>query len=297
MGLQVVRYGLFDGDQLKVAFQITFHKIPIINKYVGYLPKGPAPDDNLAKALKQIGQENNCAFIKLEPSVEIGNWKLEIGNSFKSSPKPLFSKHNFIIDLTKSEDELLKAMHPKTRYNIRVAQKHNVKVEERTDNQALEIYLKLYFATTKRQGFAGHNEHYHRTVWEVLKDAGMARLLIATYNNNPLFNFKDTIYYTYGGSSVEHKEVMSNNLVCWETIKLGKKLGLKTFDMWGALGPDPNPKDPWIGFHNFKKGYGGHLVEYIGTYDFVINWPIYYLFTFVDRLLPLKIFLLKLLRH
>ncbi len=310
MGLKVLRYGLFDGKNLKIAFQITFHNIPFVNKYVGYLPKGPEPDKELAIALKKIGQENNCAFIKIEPDVILSKAKDiyssptaqndRVNNAFKKSPKPLFTKHNFILDLTKSEEELLKNMHPKTRYNIRIAEKHGVTVKERTDNEAFKTYLKLYFETTKRQGYHGHNENYHRKVWETLKKEGMARLLIATYQNEPLtawmlFNFKDILYYPYGGSSIAHREVMSNNLVAWKAIKLGKKLKLKTFDMWGALGPNPDPKDPWIGFHRFKSGYGGRLVEYTGTYDLVLNWPIYFLFTAIDKLLPLKVFLLKLL--
>lgn len=300
MGLEVIRYGLFENNSLKVAFQITFHQVPFLNKSVGYLPKGPFPNLELAKALKQITKDKDCIFIKIEPNVEIDTVKLTIDNSFKKSPKPLFTKHNFIIDLTKSEEELLKQMHPKTRYNIRVAQKHGVIVEERTDDEAFRIYLKLYFETTKRQGYHGHNQIYHQQVWQTLKEAKMARLLIATYKSTPLtawmlFNFNETLYYPYGGSSLAHKDVMSNNLVAWEAIRLGKKLNLKQFDMWGALSQNPNPKDPWIGFHNFKKGYGGSLVEYIGTFDLVRNWPLYYVFTFIDKLMPLKILLLKLL--
>ena len=110
-----------------------------------------------------------------------------------------------------------------------------------------------------------------------------------------LLNFGDTLYYPYGGSSKSHPEVMANNLVAWEAIKLGKKLGLKNFDMWGALGPNASPKDPWYGFHRFKNGYGGKLVEYIGTYDLVFDWPIYIMFTIIDKLSPLKFFLLKFL--
>ena len=72
---------------------------------------------------------------------------------------------------------------------------------------------------------------------------------------------------------------MANNLTAWEAIKLGKKLDLKKFDMWGALGPNANPKDPWFGFHKFKQGYGGKLVEYTGTYDLIFNWPLYLMFT------------------
>ncbi len=300
MGLTVLRYGIFKENKLKTVFQLTIHNIPFTKKTVGYLPKGPFPDKEFADALKIIGRKYNCAFIKIEPNVESGSVQEKIDTSFKKTLKPLFSKHNFLLDLTKTEEELLKQMSSKTRYNIRVAQKHGVKVEEGNDEKSLETYLKLYFETTKRQGFAGHNRHYHKTVWKVLKAADMVRLIIATYDNEPLtawmlFNFKDTLYYTYGGSTQKYKEVMSNNLVCWETIKLGRKLGLKTFDMWGALGPNADPKDPWFGFHKFKQGYGGKLVEYIGTYDLVFNWPLYLTFTAVDKLTPLKVFLLKLL--
>ncbi len=299
LGIPVLRYGIYTNDKLVEAFQLTLHKIPFVNQYVGYLPKGPQPDKQLAEALRKIGKENNCAFIKLEPNV-IASEARQSFKDFTLSPKPLFTKYNFVLDLTKPEEELLKNMHSKTRYNIRVAQKHGVKIETRTDDPAFEIYQKLYFETTLRQGYHGHNKNYHRKVWETLKDAAMARILIAFFEEQPLtawmlLNFQDTLYYPYGGSSKTHPEVMANNLVAWEAIKLGKKLGLKQFDMWGALGSNADNKDPWFGFHKFKQGYGGKLVEYIGTYDLVFNWPVYFLFTFIDKLTPLKIFLLKIL--
>lgn len=306
LGVPVLRYGIFEKEKLVKAFQITLHKIPFTKKYVGYLPKGPLPDKQLADALKKIGRENNCAFIKLEPNIEIDNGQLRIDNSFLKSPKSLFTKYNFVLDLTKSEEGLLKNMYPKTRYNIKVAQKHGVKVEERIDDEAFQIYLELYFETTKRQGYHGHNKEYHKKVWQTLRDANMARILLATYYLPPttyhlsawmLLNFKDTLYYPYGGSSKSHPEVMANNLIAWEAIKLVKKLGLKYFDMWGALGPDANPNDPWFGFHRFKLGFGGKLVEYIGTYDLVFNWPLYLAFTAIDKLTPLKVFLLKWISH
>ena len=270
LGIPVLRYGLYENSKLIRVFQLTLHKIPFTDKYVGYLPKGPFPDKGLAQALKQISKKNDCAFIKIEPDIEVSNETPSIDSSFRKSPKPLFTKYDFVLDITKPEEELLKNMHPKTRYNIKLAQKHNVKVEEKLDDKAFEIYLKFYFETTRRQGYHGHNEEYHLKVWQILKKMNMARLLIAYYQNQPLtawmlLNFKDTLYYPYGGSSKEHPEVMANNLVAWEAIKLGKKLKLKKFDMWGALGPNASKNDPWFGFHRFKQGYGGKLVEYIGT--------------------------------
>ena len=308
LGTPVYRYGIYHNNRLVSAFQITFHKIPLTSSYVGYLPKGPFPDKELSAALSEVGKKHHCAFIKVEPDIQssvISRQSSEIDKAFILSPKPLFTKHNFILDLAQSEEEILKNMHPKFRYNIKVAQKHGVVVKECTDDKGFADYLKLYFETTKRQNYHGHNEHYHHQVWKTLKEAGMAQLLIAYYQLPTtnyqlpltawmLLAFKDTLYYPYGGSSEQYKNVMASNLVAWEAVKLGKKLGLKQLDLWGALGQDANPKDPWQGFHQFKKKMGAEGVEYIGTYDLIFNQPLYYLFTFVDKLMPLKLFLLKL---
>lgn len=300
LGLPLLRYGIFKKGKMTRAFQLTLHKIPFTTQFVGYLPKGGKPDKELSEALEQIGKEHNCAYIKVEPNILAATAPFNVYPAFQISPKPLFTKYNFLIDLTQSEEELLKNMHPKTRYNIRLAERKGVVVEERTDEKAFRIYLKLYFETTQRQKYLGHNEEYHRKVWETMKDAGMARILIGFYRNKPLtawmlFNFKDTLYYPYGGSSTLHREVMSNNLVAWEAIRLGKKMGLKVFDMWGAASPDAPPSDPWFGFTDFKRKYGGKMVEYVGSYDLVFNELLYYVFTFFDRNIKLKSFLLKLI--
>lgn len=301
LGLPLLRYGIFKNGKMVSAFQLTLHKIPFLNSFVGYLPKGPLPDKDLAEALTLIAKEQNCSFIKLEPNIVQTDQPYQIFPSFLPSPKPLFTKYNFVIDLSTSEQELLAKMAQKTRYNTRLAQKKGIRVEERVDDEALEIYLRLYFDTTQRQQYHGHNRAYHTKVWNTLKKAGLARFLIAFYEDEALtawmlLNFKDTLYYPYGGSSNKHRELMHSNLVAWEAIKIGKRLKLKYFDMWGALGPNADPTNPWYGFHRFKQGYGGQLIEYIGTYDLIFNQPVYYLFTAIDKLTPLKVLLLKLLR-
>lgn len=300
MGIPVLRYGIYQNAKLVKVFQLTLHKIPFTQQFVGYLPKGPLPDKDLADALDIIGKEQSCAFIKVEPNILASTKPYTVYPRFLPSPKPLFTKHNFLIDLTKSESDLLKNMHPKTRYNIRLAEKKGVKIEVGTSDKIFQDFLDLYFETTKRQGYFGHNRTYHQTAWDTLKASDMARIAIGYYQKQPLsawmlVNFKDTLYYPYGGSTLRHKEVMANNLVAWEAIKLGQKLHLKTFDLWGALGPTPNPKDHWIGFHTFKERYGGTHVEYIGTFDLIFNETVYFLFNSIDKFTSLKVLLLKIL--
>lgn len=300
-GLDLVRLGHFEGNRLVMAYQLTFHPVPFFKQTIGYLPKGPMPDETMVEALRDISQKKNAAFIKIEPNVtsnqlpasQAKRGEPEARDQLKKlglieSKKTLFTRYNFLVDLTKSEDQLLAVMHPKTRYNIGIAKKKGVEVYESTKEKAFEIYLKLYFETTHRQKYFGHTPGYHRLLWETLMPAKMARVLVAKYQGKllvawMLFNFGDTLYYPYGGSSVEHKEVMASNLVAWEAIRLGKKMGLATFDMWGALGPDANENDPWYGFHRFKAGYGPKHVEYVGTYDLILKPQLYNALNWADR--------------
>jgi lipid II:glycine glycyltransferase (peptidoglycan interpeptide bridge formation enzyme) len=282
--------------------QLTIHPIPRTKYTIGYLPKGPMPTKQMLVELGKMGKNEKCIFIQLEPNVEnADNLKTKLKSlGLVSSAHPLFTNYTFVLDLTKSEEELLKNMHPKTRYNIRVAEKKGVKVTEDNSDKAFEEYLKLTKATTQRQAFYAHSENYHRLMWETLRSQKSevrsqndekltAHLLKATYNNETLvtwilFVLDDTLYYPYGASSSEHREVMASNLMMWEAIKFGKKMGLKKFDMWGSLGPDPDAKDPWYGFHRFKQGYGGKLTEFVGSYDFVIDKKMYLAYKLLNKI-------------
>lgn len=299
-GLPVVRF-LTGTLKKPLGWQLTIHKIPYTPWTIGYLPKCNMPTREVIEELKEIGKENNCIFIQVEPNVEkVESGKGKVENlGLRPSLRPLFFKYTFIVDLTKSEEDLSKALHPKTRYNIKIALKNNVEVEERTDEEAFKIFLKLYFETAKRQTYFGHTQKYHELLWETLQPAGIAKLLIAYYTpptTSPersrripltawmIFKFGKMLYYPYGGSADVYRNVMASNLVAWEAIKLGKKLKAKELDLWGCLDPDANTRDPWYGFHRFKAGYGGKLIEYVGSYDLVLSPLLYSTFHLIERL-------------
>ena len=276
-GVKVVREG---------NLQITIHKIPHTPWTVGYLPKGPMPSAEQTKILAKVAKENNCIFIKVEPKIEVSGDRLKLKEEMELmgfvEGRSLFTKYNFVLDVTPTIEELSATFKQKTRYNIRVAEKKGVTVEIDNSEKAFERYLELTVETTKRQGFYAHSREYHKKMWNILSNKltnqqtnGLtAHLLVAKYQGEiittwVLFKFNDTLYYPYGASTREHREVMANNLVMFSAIKLAKDWGLKYLDMWGALGPEPDTKDPWYGFHTFKSGYGARHVEYIGTWDYV----------------------------
>jgi lipid II:glycine glycyltransferase (peptidoglycan interpeptide bridge formation enzyme) len=287
---QVVRMGSFEKGKLVSAYQFSLHHLPRTKYTIGYLPRSPEIDSSMIASLEKIGQEKKCLFFRIEPDIKLQNSKTpklqDLG--LRPSPRPFFYRYTFLIDLRKSEAELLKNMSQKTRYNVRLAQRRGVEVTEDNSDQAFATYLKLLQETTSRQKFYAHTPGYHRKMWQVLKPAGIAHLLKAEYQDQILaawivLKFHQVLYYPYGASSSLHRNVMANNLMMWEAIKFGKKLGCKTFDLWGCLGPDPDPKNPWFGFHRFKEGYGGQLKEFVGSYDLVLNPGLYKLYNLVDN--------------
>jgi len=295
-GVKVIRKGIFEGKKLITPIQVTIHKVPKLNWQVGYFPKGTMPDEDQLKVLRQTGKENNCVMIKLEPNVgskinqqgiETHAWET-IDQFLKQRGcrvgRPLFTKYSFQLNLKETEEKILKKMHHKTRYNIRLAERKGVKVVRDNSRESFEWFLQLLFEeTVNRQGFYAHTPGYFKKMWEELEPAGIAHLLRAEYKGTPLacfmvFYFNNKIYYPYGASTRNHRELMAPNLLMWEVIKFGKELKCKQLDMWGSLGPAPDKRDPWYGFHRYKQGYGGDLVEFLGSYDLVLqksNYQVY----------------------
>lgn len=292
-GIKVIRKGIFEGRKLITPIQVTIHPLPKLNYQIGYFPKGPMPDEIQLTVLKQIGQENNCLLIKLEPNVPKANSFTQINQFLLKRGcrpgRPLFTQHTFELNLKPKEDELLKNFHPKTRYNINLSLRKGVKAIVDNSPNSFQWFIKLLFEeTTKRQGFFAHTPEYFTKMWQVLAPKGMAHILRAEYQGKTLaafmaFVFNQKIYYPYGASTRENKELMAPNLLMWELIKLGQKLNCQTLDMWGALGPKPDPNDPWYGFHRFKQGYGASLVEFLGSYDLVLNPGLYRLYRLAEE--------------
>lgn len=299
-GVDLVRLGNYEKGKLLEAIQMTIHDLPFGRK-IGYVPKSLIPDSLLLTELMRIGREKNLIFIKFEPNIrsaELHNYPSIKKFPFVKSAHPLFTQYTFQLDLTADESDLLKNLHQKTRYNIKIARKHNVIIKEDHSSEAFRAYLTLTFETTRRQKFYAHDEKYHTLMWNTMHKAGIAHLFTAeaeTDGNKKilaawiLFLFNNILYYPYGASSSLYRNFMASNLLMWEAIRFGQKHKAKSFDLWGSLGPNADEKDSWYGFHRFKQGYNPELVELAGSYDLILNKSLYRMYNGAYRMR--KIFL------
>lgn len=286
-------------NQMTRSYTVLGHKVPKTKYKIGTLIKGPTPVKEDLLFLTNFAKKENIIFIKIEPSTPTDSADIKHKTINKEKEistlkmfgaregKTLFTPTTFWIDLIKKEEELLSSFNSKTRYNIRLAQRKGVEVIENNSKKAFEKYLTLTKETVERQGFYAHTHKYHQKMWQTLhidmvkeKKEPIARLMTAKYKGEIittwiLFVWQNTLYYPYGASSNKHKNVMANNLVMWESIKYGKNLGLKIFDLWG--------REEGKGFTKFKEGYSPEVVEFLGTWDLPTS-SLYAPYTFAESL-------------
>ena len=266
----------------------TKHKVPFTTYYYGYCPRVNPFEIDFEK-LKESLKENECIAVHFDvPNVTKSDIEaqksVEIFQKYcVKSTRDEFAKGNFLMDLKKGENEILESMHKKHRYNIKLAQKKGVVVRESIKDEDFNTFFELYSETGKRQKFYSRSRTYLEKVWKTFREDNSSYILTAEYDGKALSSwmfliYENVLYYPYGGSTEESRDVQPSCLLGWESIKLGKKLGCELFDMWGAAEDMSKISDPYYGFSLFKEKFGATHVNYIDSYDFIINEPAYKMF-------------------
>ena len=272
---------------------IVRHQLPKGYSWL-YAGRGPLLDygskdaeqgmDLLIESIKEIAKKENAVFLRIDPPLEKNPPKF---NGFKESPAGFYPEHTLILDLDKSEEEILKQMKPKGRYNIKVAQKHKVQIlavdpKQKSFDRYLDAYHKLVSETTQRDGFYAHRKSFHRAMIETLDANNAGKLYIPRYKDKIIGGiiatfFGDTATYYYGASSNEDRNVMAPYLLQWEVIKDAKKRGHKYYDFLG-IAPPNSPNHPWAGVTSFKRKFGGHDKHYIRCQEYSFKPLVHFLY-------------------
>lgn len=262
-----------------------------------YCPRGPLLDyhsktskqqmDLLLEEIKKIAKQENAIFLRIDPPLLadplLSQQLLESGTfkNFHPTNSGFQPQHTLIIDLTKSEEEILNQMKPKGRYNIRLAEKKGVKIfkSENLSKDITEFY-KLLQQTTKRDEFFSHNEQFYRTMIDTLQPSDQpygahSSLYLASYNGQILAAvittyFKDTATYYYGASSNEHRNLMTPYLLHWKIMQDAKAQGYKFYDLFG-IAPENAKNHPWQGVTEFKHKFGGQEISYQKAQEFAFS--------------------------
>lgn len=252
---------------------IIKHNLPLAKNYL-YCPRGPVGEgfEHFLEEIKQIAQEEKSIFFKIEPASQLPL----TDSGFKVSPKQIQPSKTLILDISKSEEELLSQMHQKTRYNIRLAQRKGVEIQlwSGSSSQEISIFLDLLEQTAKRDKFHIHPLEYYQKMLEILGKEGMLKLFLARHQDkiiaaNLVCFFGQTATYLHGAADYDFRQLMAPHLLQWQAIRQAKQLDLKYYDFWGI------DKKKWPGVTRFKRGFNGQEIDLPGAFDLIFQ-PVWY---------------------
>lgn len=301
MGREVFRIGVVEDNEIRLSALLIKHSLPLGKHYL-YCPRGPIFDYShsrlgrqqqhvdhcftlFLKKIRALTAEHGSVFFRIDPRIESdakahnGTQPFFVPKGFRHVSHEIQPVQNQIVDVSRSEDEMLAGMKSKTRYNIRLAKRKGVTITKSSKIEDGDEFWRLLKQTMKRDRFSAHPEKHYKKMLSILGPAQLLQVYSARAKGEVIVSalisfFGDTAIYLHGASSYKHRNLMAPHLLHWQAMRDAKNAGLKYYD-FGGIAPKDQPRHPWQGITRFKQGFGGKRVVYIGTYDFVFR-PMWY---------------------
>ena len=285
-GWQPLRLGVGPSAAAPVAgVQLLLRQVPLTGWHLAYAPRGPigtlddpATRAALHAALRALGRARKIATVRADPEArrDTQYGQALLGPPWRSAPK-IQPPTTRIIDLSVGVDALRAGLKRKHRQYVGKAEREGVSVERFDGSEsrdatarALADFNRIYRLTARRAGFVARAPAYYERVWATFAPSGRVRLSFATLRGErvaTLFHFTcgERVVESYGGMTDAGADARGNYLLKWAAIADFAARGFRVYDMWGlATG----------GIRQFKEGFGGEEIEYVGARDLALRGPV-----------------------
>lgn len=282
---EVIGVGLLKNDKVVATALAVRMQTRLPNLYWYYCARGPVytstdEGSEILAALEKTVAQKRGAFLRYDPYV-LSDDKFD----YKTSKTQIADKQNFhpldslLLDISPPTDEIFASMKKRTRYNIRMSEKHGVTVKsydgESAQPKQIDSFYKLLTRTADRDNFTSHSKSYYANFMSSL--GANAQLFIASLDDQPiaasiLTTFGDTAIYYFAASSdkPEHRKIMPNYLLQAEMIRHAKMKNCTDYDLFG-IAPENEPNHKYAGIGHFKMMFGGRRVKYQAGKDIILS--------------------------
>ena len=246
------------------------------------IPCGPILDyqnrNELELAMAEIyryAKQNNCVFVRFRPNLEETPEKRTLIESLPSLSASYFlhAENTIFVDLTQSEEDLLKNMRRQTRYEVRRSEKLNFKVKKSNTPEILREFHQIQAETAKRQGFIPPRR---KDLNAYAKAFGSdLQIYRATLDGKPvayglvLTDALEGDYFEAASTELNYKFPGAYALQ-WHVMKDLKKQGKLRYNLWG-IAPAGQKNHKFAGVTTFKSGFGGEKFDYLHAHDLPVK--------------------------
>jgi len=251
--------------------------------FVLWWPANNYKINKLKDELVNLWKEENVIYSQIEPLENdiIFEWFKDI------KLKNFIEKCTVLIDLEKSDQEILALMKQKWRYNIKIAEKNDIKIEKVLNNeQNLNIFYNLLKETNSRDNFNINSLSYFKNFLDYLYENWLWWLYFAKKWGKVIVAwifvfYGKTTYYYYGASTSDNnfRKYMATYLLQWEMILEAKKRWCKIYDfLWVACEDDKKSHLTWVS--DFKLKLSQNLKKWPKSQIYINKKAIFILFYF-----------------
>lgn len=255
------------------------------------IPGGPLVDWHDRPLVKTVfesilkeAKEAKCVFVRFRPQLykTLENEqlittlpKLVKGLDLRPAPMHLHAQNTVILDLGKSEEDLLMAMRRQTRYEVRKGEKLGLKVTEDHSEAMFKEFHSVQAETARRQGFIPPSEKELLAERKAFSPDHLRLYKVVDPENHPvayglILIYGDEAEYFEAASTDLNRKLPGSTALLWRAIKDLKALNIKRFNLWG-IAPPGAEHHRYSGVTTFKTGFGGDIVEFIPAQDLVIS--------------------------
>ena len=274
-----------DRDHPVAGAQLLLRQLPLVGWHLAYVPRGPIGDlddprvrQALVRALRALGRDEKIATVRADPEARLNTPYGEglRGDPWRAAPK-IQPPTTRVVDLSVGEEALRANLKRKHRQYVNKAERAGVEVERFDGSSSAEAigpaladFNRIYQHTADRAGFVARQPFYYERVWSIFAPTGRVRLSFAVREGErvaTLFHFTcgERAVESYGGMTDAGADARANYLLKWAAVADFAREGFRVYDMWGlATG----------GIRQFKEGFGGEEIEYVGARDLALRAPI-----------------------
>lgn len=280
LSFPVNRLGYFNDSQLVGVLQLV--EIKAKRGHYLYLRHGPLMKEYSSELLafilsdvKTKAKKLGASFLRLSrfPKTQEAALFFQEARFMRSALQTSDAEVCWVLDITKSEEEILKNMRKSHRYLIKKSQTLPITIVKTKEPQELKKFLPLYKKLSLRKHFVAHKGVIEE--FETFTKDNEEVLFLAEYDNKIIAGAMiayvgNTAIYRHSASDDAFKHIPASYLIQWEAIKEAKKRGKTVYNFWGVA-PENQPNHPWKNITLFKTGFGGSYEQYLPTLDLPLN--------------------------
>jgi lipid II:glycine glycyltransferase (peptidoglycan interpeptide bridge formation enzyme) len=281
-GKTVVRRGVYVGKKLEGVYEGVVETARRGTHLS--IAGGPIVDWNNTDVVQLIrddmrkqGEAHNCVFVRVRPQLELSDASLELFErlGFKKAPMYLSVEFAGVLDLTKTEEELLKGMRQRLRRALRKAEKNNITVETSTNPDDIAEFYQIQLATAGRHQFIAFGEDFLKKQFAAFAETGNAVLYTARHEGevlaqNFMIFYGNEASYHYGVSTELGTRLSGAPLLHMQAMRDARERGIGRYNFWGIV-DEEDTKHRFYGVSVFKRGFGVDELKYVPAHDLVLR--------------------------